>query len=167
MHDHAPLPAQPNPWAGPPPLTSHDLCGRVIWRPLPPLPGAGSDTASDPMYLVDLGFGKETLFRSGPELAEAIRRGIVGEQCRIYHRTRATWVPITVHPEFRRITAEHAVPRPAGAPRRHWTFRPPEAGEAAPTPPASPPQEVMVLPPARSWRQSLGSAFRFWEKDRN
>jgi hypothetical protein len=121
------------------------------------------------MYLVDLGSGKETLFRSGPELAEAIRRGVVGEQCRIYHRTRATWLPITVHPEFRRITAEHAAPRPGAAGRRHWTFMPPEASEPAPAPPPSPTsQDVMVLPPtARSWRQSLGSAFRFWDKDRH
>jgi len=121
------------------------------------------------MYLVDLGSGKETLFRSGPELAEAIRRGIVSEQCRIYHRTRATWLPITVHPEFRRITAEHAAPNSAGAGRRHWTFMPPEEREAVPPPPPDPAaQEVMVLQPsARSWRQSLGSAFRFWDKGRH
>ena len=120
------------------------------------------------MYLVDLGFGKETLFRSGPELAEAIRSGIVSEQCRIYHRTRATWLPITVHPEFRRITAEHAAPRTAAAGRRHWTFMPPEEAPVPASPPSPTPQEVMVLPPAaRSWRQSLGSAFRFWDKDRH
>jgi hypothetical protein len=120
------------------------------------------------MYLVDLGFGKETLFRSGTELAEAIRRGIVSEQCRIYHRTRATWLPITVHPEFRRITAQHAAPRQAAG-RRHWTFMPPDEAEPASAPPPDPaPQEVMVLPPsARSWRQSLGSAFRFWDKGRH
>jgi hypothetical protein len=118
------------------------------------------------MYLVDLGSGKETLFRSGNELAEAIRQGIVGEQCRIYHRSRATWLPITVHPEYRRITAEHPVERPAGSPRRQWTFMRPEEAEvrSAPQPP-EPPQEVAVMPSTgRSWRESLGSAFRFWGK---
>jgi hypothetical protein len=118
------------------------------------------------MYLVDLGFGKETLFRSGNELAEAIRRGIVGEQCRIYHRTRATWLPITVHPEYRRITAEHPAVRPAAGARRQWTFMRPEDAGGTPAPePAPAPQEVIVMPPsARSWRQSLGSAFRFLGK---
>jgi hypothetical protein len=116
------------------------------------------------MYLVDLGFGKETLFHSGNELADAIRRGIVGEQCRIYHRTRATWLPITVHPEYRRITAEHPAVQPAAA-RRQWTFMRAEDAAAAAPEPAPAPQEVIVMPPsARSWRQSLGSAFRFWGK---
>jgi hypothetical protein len=120
------------------------------------------------MYLVDLGSGQETLFRSGEELAEAIRRGVVGEQCRIYHRTRATWLPITVHPEFRRITAEHAIPRRAGATRRHWTFMPPDETEPTPPPAPSPPQEILgAAPAARSWRRSLGSAFRFWAKGRH
>ena len=119
-----------------------------------------------PMYLVDLGSGEETLFRSGNELAEAIRRGIVGEQSRIYHRTRATWLPITVHPEYRRITAEHpAVPSST----RQWTFMRGEEADAIPTPAPRPPtQEVLAMPPAtRSWRQSLGSAFRFWGKGRH
>ncbi|HEY6673433.1 MAG TPA: hypothetical protein VIZ59_00845 [Rubrobacteraceae bacterium] len=118
------------------------------------------------MYLVDLGFGKETLFRSGNELADAIRRGIVGERCRIYHRTRATWLPITVHPEYRRITAEHPVQRQTRPARRQWTFMRAEEADPVPAPePSPPPQEVLVLPSAaRSWRQSLGSAFRFWGK---
>ena len=34
--------------------------------------------------------------------------------------------------------------------------------------PAPPAQEVVVMPQAtRSWRQSLGSAFRFWGKANN
>ena len=116
-----------------------------------------------PMYLVDLGLGEEKLFRSGAELAEAIRRGIVGEQSRIYHRARATWLPITVHPEYRRITAEHpAMP----SSQRQWTFMRAEEADAIPAPvPGSPTPEVIVMPQAtRSWRQSLGSAFRFWGK---
>ena len=119
-----------------------------------------------PMYLVDLGSGEETLFRSGNELAEAIRRGIVGEQSRIYHRARATWLPITVHPEYRRVTAEHrAVPSST----RQWTFMHGEETDAIPAPAPRPPtQEVLAMPPAtRSWRQSLGSAFRFWGKGRH
>ncbi|MBW8838748.1 MAG: hypothetical protein JF602_02665 [Gemmatimonadetes bacterium] len=122
-----------------------------------------------PMYLVDLGSGEETLFRSGNELAEAIRCGIVGEQSRIYHRARATWLPITVHPEYRRATAEHpAAPRMPSR-QRQWTFMRGEEADATPVPlPDLPTQEVIVLPPAsRSWRQSLGSAFRFWGKGRH
>ena len=116
-----------------------------------------------PMYLVDLGFGKETLFRSGNELADAIRRGIVGEQSRVYHRARATWLPITAHPEYRRVTAEHqAVPRMTPG-QRQWTFMRGEEADTMPVPsPARPAQEAIVVPQvARSWRQTLGSAFRF------
>jgi hypothetical protein len=121
------------------------------------------------MYLVDLGFGNETLFRSTSELGEAIRRGVVGDQCRIYHRARATWVPITVHPAYRQLAAEQ--PRSsAAAGRRQWTFMRADEADSAPAaqPAAEAPQEVMVMPPpARSWRQSLGSAFRFWDKGRH
>ena len=122
-----------------------------------------------PMYLVDLGFGEETLFRSGDELAEAIRRGIVGEQSRIYHRARATWLPITVHPEYRRITAEHPAAPRATSRQRQWTFMRGEEADATPSPLPDPPaQQVVVIPQAsRSWRQSLGSAFRFWGKGRH
>jgi hypothetical protein len=119
------------------------------------------------MYLVDLGFGEETLFHSGNELAEAIRRGIVGEQSRIYHRARATWLPITVHPEYRRITAEHPTAPRATSRQRQWTFMRGEEADATPAP-APPTQEVIVMPEAsRSWRRSLGSAFRFWGKGRH
>jgi|tagenome__1003787_1003787.scaffolds.fasta_scaffold18449305_1 hypothetical protein len=120
-----------------------------------------------PMYLVDLGLGEETLFRSGDELAEAIRRGIVGEQSRIYHRARATWLPITAHPEYRRITAEHPAAPRATYSQRQWTFMRREEADATPAP-APPTQEVVVIPQAsRSWRQSLGSVFRFWGKGRH
>ena len=122
-----------------------------------------------PMYLVDLGFGQETLFRSGTELADAIRRGIVGEQSRIYHRARATWLPITVHPEYRRITAERpTVPREISS-QRQWTFMRQEEMDSVPVAaPSAPAQEVLVMPQAsRSWRHSLGSAFRFWAKGKH
>jgi hypothetical protein len=122
------------------------------------------------MYLVDLGFGNETLFRSTSELGEAIRRGVVGDQCRIYHRARATWLPITVHPAYRRLAAEQPRGASAVAGRRQWTFMPPDETDAAPAaqPAVAAPQDVMVMPPpARSWRQSLGSAFRFWDKARH
>ena len=134
-----------------------------------PSPGAAFDSAGIPMYLVDLGSGNETLFRSTSELGEAIRRGVVGDQCRIYHRARATWLPITVHPAYRQLAAEPTGSSGAAA-RRQWTFMPAEEAESAPAaqPPSAVPQEVMVMPPpARSWRQSLGSAFRFWDRGRH
>jgi hypothetical protein len=121
------------------------------------------------MYLVDLGSGKETLFRSGKELAEAIRGGIVGEQSRIYHRARATWLPITVHPEYRRITDEHPAVSQTPSIQRQWTFMRGEEADTRPAPVPTPPaQEVIGMPQAaRSWRQSLGSAFRLWDKGRH
>jgi hypothetical protein len=116
------------------------------------------------MYLVDLGFGKETLFRSRNELSAAIRQGVVGHRSRIYHRTRAIWLPITAHPEFRRLAGEHPDPRLMSG-QDQWTFMPAQRGADPEGPDSTHPVSPAIMPrPARSWRQSLGSAFRFWGK---
>jgi hypothetical protein len=76
------------------------------------------------MYLVELRPGKEELYRTGDELAAAIRNGDVDIQSRIYHRATSKWISITMHPQYKAITAER---QPAAAPlppldRTSWTF---------------------------------------------
>jgi len=74
------------------------------------------------MYLVELQPGTEVLYNSVAELTTAIRSGDVGSQSWIYHRASSTWVPITVHPEYKRVSGEH---RPLELPplkRKRWTF---------------------------------------------
>jgi hypothetical protein len=75
------------------------------------------------MYLVELRPGKEELYRTGDELAAAIRNGDVDMHSRIYHRATSKWISVTLHPQYKAIVSE----RPAVAPlppleRSTWTF---------------------------------------------
>lgn len=74
------------------------------------------------MYLVELRPGKEELYRSGDELAAAIRNGDVDGHSRIYHRATSKWISITLHPQYKAIVAERpAQPQPA-VDRNNWTY---------------------------------------------
>jgi hypothetical protein len=66
------------------------------------------------MYLVELRPGKEELYRTGDELAAAIRSGDVDVHSRIYHRATSKWISVTLHPQYKAIVAA----RPAAAPAR-------------------------------------------------
>ena len=57
------------------------------------------------MYLVELRPGKEELYRTGDDLALAIRDGEVDDRSRIYHRSTAKWISITLHPQYKAIVA--------------------------------------------------------------
>jgi hypothetical protein len=75
------------------------------------------------MYLVELRPGKEELYRTGDELAAAIRAGDVDMHSRIYHRATSKWISVTLHPQYKAIVSE----RPATPPmppleRSTWTF---------------------------------------------
>lgn len=78
------------------------------------------------MYLVELRPGKEELYRSGEELAAAIRSGEVDNHSRIYHRATSKWISVTLHPHYKAIAAERESPGPSQAPagehRQNWTF---------------------------------------------
>lgn len=76
------------------------------------------------MYLVELRPGKEELYRSGDELALAIRDGDVDARSRIYHRATAKWISITLHPQYKAIVAgqrDEPMARPA---RKAWGLFP-------------------------------------------
>jgi hypothetical protein len=74
------------------------------------------------MYLVELQPGTEVLYNSVAELTAAIRSGDVGSQSWIYHRASSTWVPITVHPEYKRAGGEHRPLELLPLKRKRWTF---------------------------------------------
>ena len=59
------------------------------------------------MYLVELKPGKEELYRTGDDLALAIRDGDVDARSRIYHRATAKWISITLHPQYKAIVEGH------------------------------------------------------------
>jgi hypothetical protein len=58
------------------------------------------------MYLVELRPGKEELYRTGDDLAAAIRSGEVDGHSRIYHRSTSKWISITLHPQYKAIVAQ-------------------------------------------------------------
>ena len=72
------------------------------------------------MYLVELKPGKEELYRTGDDLALAIRDGDVDARSRIYHRATAKWISITLHPQYKAIVAgqkDEQISRPT---RKAW-----------------------------------------------
>jgi hypothetical protein len=69
------------------------------------------------MYLVELRPGKEELYRTGDELATAIRNGDVDMHSRIYHRATSKWISVTLHPQYKAIVSERPAP-PAQSSRR-------------------------------------------------
>jgi hypothetical protein len=76
------------------------------------------------MYLVELRPGKEELYRTGDELALAIRNGDVDARSRIYHRATAKWISITLHPQYKAIVTgqtDESIARPA---RKAWGLFP-------------------------------------------
>jgi hypothetical protein len=82
------------------------------------------------MYLVQIRPDKEILYHSVDEFRLAIRRGEVGSESKIFHRNSAMWVPITVHPIYKKVVAEGLEPlHPLK--RRRWTFFNGESDEQA------------------------------------
>lgn len=87
------------------------------------------------MYLVELRPGKEELYRTGDELAAAIRSGEVDGHSRIYHRATSKWISITLHPQYKAIVAEK--PAGPGPNTSDWAFlSQSETLEGAAQPPA-------------------------------
>jgi hypothetical protein len=76
------------------------------------------------MYLVELRPGKEELYRTGDDLALAIRDGEVDARSRIYHRATAKWISITLHPQYKAIIAEQRDEPSARHPRKTWGLFP-------------------------------------------
>ena len=83
------------------------------------------------MFLVELKSGQQEVYHSLDDFTAAIRRGEVSAQSRIYHRAASRWIPVTLHPHFRKIAAERPVEPLPPLPRAQWTFLPPEPVEEA------------------------------------
>lgn len=85
------------------------------------------------MYLVELRPGKEELYRTGDELAAAIRSGEVDGHSRIYHRSSSKWISITLHPQYKAIVSLRAAHQTEG---NDWMLAPQaETLEGATEPP--------------------------------
>jgi hypothetical protein len=111
------------------------------------------------MYLVELRPGKEELYRTGDELAAAIRSGDVDTHSRIYHRATSKWISVTLHPQYKAIISEVRPSGPQLPPleRQTWTFFNDPTDELAgahdPEPPAT--DEKNGDDPDQPWRRPL------------
>jgi hypothetical protein len=114
------------------------------------------------MYLVELTSGKEAVYHSVDEFTAAIRRSEVSSQSRIYHRASSRWIPVTLHPQFRKVVAERAAEPLPPLLRTQWTFYRADTAEEEPGPheaageQASADATATRTTPARSWRSMLG-----------
>jgi len=110
------------------------------------------------MFLVELKSGKEEVYRSLDDFTAAIRRGEVSARSRIYHRAASMWIPVTLHPHFRRIAAERSADPPPPLPREQWTFLQADPAEKREAHQAEPDRDVTATKatPARSWRTMFG-----------
>ena len=112
------------------------------------------------MYLVELRPGKEELYRTGDELAAAIRNGDVDTHSRIYHRATSKWISVTLHPQYKAIISEVRPSDPALPPleRQTWTFFNDPTDELAGAHDPEPPAADEKNPgddPNQPWRRPL------------
>ncbi|MGH7516700.1 MAG: hypothetical protein ACREOC_04420 [Gemmatimonadales bacterium] len=116
------------------------------------------------MFLVEPESGQRCQYGSAGALSAAIRRGELGPRARIFHRTTQRWLPITVHPEYRRAESAREETSARQWRERPWTFlaeRPVEEAPAdtfQPIPARS--SSTLVLIPGGSEPSWLGSALR-------
>ncbi len=54
------------------------------------------------MYRIEVAPGEETVFRTIEELAIGIRNGVVTPRARIYHQASQKWLPIGLHPHYKK-----------------------------------------------------------------
>lgn len=56
------------------------------------------------MYRILLESGEETVLENVEDLLYGIGSGVIGDGAKIYHAHAAKWLPITVHPDYKRAT---------------------------------------------------------------
>ena len=62
------------------------------------------------MYRIEVAAGEETVFRTIEELAIGIRNGVVTPRARIYHHASQKWLPIGLHPHYKKALEMKAHP---------------------------------------------------------
>lgn len=64
------------------------------------------------MYRIEVAPGEETVFRTIEELAVGIRNGVVTPRARIYHHASQKWLPIGLHPHYKKALEMPAASAP-------------------------------------------------------
>jgi len=116
------------------------------------------------MFLVEPESGQRCHYVSARALGAAIRRGELGPQAQIFHQTSNQWLPITVHPEYRRAESDWEESSARQLRARRWTFfsEPPLEDDrpVAGSQPLDYPGMVPLLVPSETETSWLGSAVR-------
>jgi hypothetical protein len=116
------------------------------------------------MFLVEPESGQRCHYVSARALGAAIRRGELSSQAKIFHQTSNRWLPITVHPEYRRAESDWEESSARQLRGRRWTFfsEPPLENDR-PEPGSQPPDypgRIPLLVPGELETSWLGSAVR-------
>ena len=113
------------------------------------------------MFLIEPESGQRCHYTSVRALGRAIRRGEIGPTARIFHQASSQWLPITVHPEFRRAESEWEESSARDLQGRQWTFFSERGKAEEPAAKGTPsPVSVPMLVPDEHEPSWLGSAFR-------
>ncbi|HUQ15851.1 MAG TPA: hypothetical protein VM094_07330 [Gemmatimonadales bacterium] len=116
------------------------------------------------MYRIEVASGEETVFRTIEELAVAIRNGVVTQRARIYHHASEKWLPIGLHPHYKKalempaasvshapVTSTTPIPTPSRAkahppshPKPHSVVQFPEPKRVLEPKPTPEPKPVLM-----------------------
>ena len=116
------------------------------------------------LFLVEPESGQRCHYSSARELGVAIRRGELGPQAKIFHQKSSQWLPISVHPEYRRAEADCEEGSARQLRARQWTFltEPPVESDrpVAESVASDYPGMVPIMVPGEGETSWLGSAVR-------
>ena len=116
------------------------------------------------LFLVEPESGQRCHYSSARALGVAIRRGELGPQAKIFHQKSSQWLPISVHPEYRRAESDLEKGSARQLRARRWTFlsEPPAEGNRPVGEPMAPdyPGMVPIMVPGEGETSWLGSVFR-------
>jgi hypothetical protein len=114
------------------------------------------------LFLVEPESGQRCHYSSARALGVAIRRGELGPQAKIFHQASNQWLPISVHPEYRRAESDSEEGSARQLRARRWTFlsEPPADRPAAESLAPDYPGAVPIMVPGEGEKSWLGSAVR-------
>ena len=114
------------------------------------------------LFLVEPESGQRCHYSSARALGVAIRRGELGPQAKIFHQASNQWLPISVHPEYRKAESDLEEGSTRQLRGRQWTFlsEPPADRPVAESLAPDYPGAVPLMVPGEGEKSWLGSAVR-------
>jgi len=116
------------------------------------------------LFLVEPESGQRCHYSSARALGVAIRRGELGPHAKIFHQASSQWLPISVHPEYRKAESDWEEGSARQLRGRRWTFLsgPPPESDSPVVDSHQPdyPGMVPLLVPGEGESSWLGSAVR-------